>query len=606
MKKVAVVFVLAVIVPSLVLGWLAVRSLRDQQYALERQRFLLYQGVADGLAKEANSLLKERERDFVARVQTMLAATPARQLAPGFDQCLRTNWNGARVGCAVTTTGEILSPSPRGPPDSRLFLADNAKFLGNRETVEVYWNYGKPDEKLSNNQILTQNDSSKAGAATDENQDQINNAYAKKSGKGPPIRNVVPQQQAMLQTREATDTLGQQFSKLSSAEAEFRQLIGDDTEGTLARFLDNKLNVLCWYRPPPDTNLIFVAQLSLASIKNELQTIVADLEPGLRQEVAVAVLDDSARPVALSREGFATNWKRPAVSTEIGEALPHWELAVYLLDPAKLTRSAHVLQLTLGLLITMLLLAITIGSSLIANDLRRQLTLARQKTDFVSNVSHELKTPLTSIRMFAELLAEERVTDPGKRHSYLNIIAAESSRLTRLINNVLDFSRLERGEKKYDMQRLDLIELMRETAENYRPHLEAAGFVFNFELPQTTVQVKGDRDALAQVMVNLLSNAEKYSGSNKEICFRLQITQPTRYAEVQVLDRGLGVPPDCEERIFEKFYRTHDSLSSGIQGSGLGLTLARQIARAHGGEVIYQPREGGGSCFVLRLSILTE
>ncbi len=487
MKKVAVVFVLAVIVPSLVLGWLAVRSLRDQQYALERQRFLLYQGVADGLAKEANSLLKERERDFVARVQTMLAATPARQLASGFDQCLRTNWPVARVGCAVTTTGEILSPSPRGPPDSRLFLADNAKFLGNRETVEVYWNYGKPDEKLGNNQILAQNDLSKAGAATDENQDQFNNAYAKKSGKVPPIRNVVPQQQAMLQTREPTDSLGQQFSKLSSAEAEFRQLIGDETEGTLARFLDNKLNVLCWYRPPRDTNLIFVAQLSLASIKNELQTIVADLEPGLRPEVAVAVLDDSARPVALSREGFTTNWKRPAVSTEIGEALPHWELAVYLLDPGKLTRSAHVLQLTFGLLITVLLLAITIGSSLIVNDLRRQLTLARQKTDFVSNVSHELKTPLTSIRMFAELLAEERVTDPGKRHSYLNIIAAESSRLTRLINNVLDFSRLERGEKKYDMRPLDLIELMRETAENYRPHLEAAGFAFNFELPQTTV-----------------------------------------------------------------------------------------------------------------------
>lgn len=610
MKKVAAVFVLAVIAPSLVLGWLAVRSLRDQQYALERQRSLLYQGVADGLAKEASSLLTDREREFVTRVQAMLAAKTPRQLAPAFDQCLQTNWPFARVGCAVTATGEILSPSLPCPPDSRLFLADNARFLGNRETVEVFWNYGKVEDKFANNssQALAQNESSKSGGfPSEENQDQFNNAYAKKLGKVPQIRNVVPQQQAIAQTKDTTDILGQQYSKLSSAEAEFRQLIGEESEGTLARFLDNKLNVLCWYRPPRDTNLIFVAQLSLAAIRTQLQSIVANLEPALRQEIAVAVLDDSAKPVALSSAGFATNWKHPMASTEIGEALPHWELAVYLLDPGKLTRSAQVLKVTLGLLITVLLLSIGIGSYLIVSDLKRQLTLARQKTDFVSNVSHELKTPLTSIRMFAELLAEGRVADPGKRQAYLNIITAESSRLTRLINNVLDFSRLERGEKKYDMRPLDLVALLRETAEHYRPHLEAAGFTLDCEFPPTTVQVNGDRDALAQVTVNLLSNAEKYSGSEKQICLKLLVRpEPLSHAEVQVLDRGPGVPRNCEERIFEKFYRAHDSLSSGIQGSGLGLTLARQIARAHGGEVAYLSREGGGSCFVLRLPILAS
>ncbi len=117
--------------------------------------------------------------------------------------------------------------------------------------------------------------------------------------------------------------------------------------------------------------------------------------------------------------------------------------------------------------------------------------------------------------------------------------------------------------------------------------------------------MNGDRDALSQVTVNLLSNAEKYSGSQKEICLKVQtIPEPQNFVEVLVLDRGLGVPRNCEERIFEKFYRAHDSLSSGIQGSGLGLTLARQIARAHRGEVLYQPRDGGGSCFILRLPIL--
>ena len=244
--------------------------------------------------------------------------------------------------------------------------------------------------------------------------------------------------------------------------------------------------------------------------------MVQEVEPALREEICVALLDDMAKPVALSHPGFHAAWKRPFVATEIGETLPHWEVGVYLLNPAKLTQSAHILKLTLGLLIGVLLLAIGVGSWLIVADLNRQLTLARQKTDFVSNVSHELKTPLTSIRMFSELLAEGRVSDRAKQRSYLGIITAETARLTRLINNVLDFARIERGEKKYSFQKCDLVSVVRETADTYRPHLEANGFQFTCELPDSPVFVNGDRDALAQVVVNLLSNAEKYSDSRKE------------------------------------------------------------------------------------------
>jgi signal transduction histidine kinase len=345
-------------------------------------------------------------------------------------------------------------------------------------------------------------------------------------------------------------------------------------------------------------------------------------------EICLVVLDDTAKPVAASkhfadkfrsdknelwwtgpveslfREAFKTDFKHPFVATEIGEALPHWEVAAYLRNPDQFKQSARTIQITLGLLIGILLTAIAAGSWLIVRDLNRQLTLARQKTDFVSNVSHELKTPLTSIRMFSELLAEDRVTDREKQKSYLHIITSEAARLTRLINNVLDFSRSERGEKKYNFDELDLAALTNETVATYRPHLESNGFRLDASIPTTPVGVRGDRDALAQIIVNLLSNAEKYSNGKKEIVVEVA---PPEHAEtcvcVKVCDRGAGVPRGLEEKIFDQFYRVPDPLSSGVQGSGLGLTLARQIARAHGGDVIYSPRDGGGSCFSLQLPL---
>ncbi len=219
--------------------------------------------------------------------------------------------------------------------------------------------------------------------------------------------------------------------------------------------------------------------------------------------------------------------------------------------------------------------------------------------------THELKTPLTSIRMFSELLAEGRVAEETKRHQYLQIITAETARLTRLINNVLDFSRMERGEKQFDFQTVELDSVVRETLETYRPHLESLGFRFECDWAASGLVVRADPDAISQILVNLLSNAEKYAGPTKEIRVEVRRTGPDM-AEVQIQDRGMGVPRGSEERIFEQFHRACDSLNSGIKGSGLGLTLSRQMARAHGGNVTHAERPGGGSIFSLRLPLLME
>ncbi|HEY0456511.1 MAG TPA: HAMP domain-containing sensor histidine kinase, partial [Verrucomicrobiae bacterium] len=345
--------------------------------------------------------------------------------------------------------------------------------------------------------------------------------------------------------------------------------------------------------------LVFGAQIRLAALVNGLKEHI-QLEPEFQTQLVLALLDDAGHPVQLTKPGFNADWKHPFVTSEIGETLPHWEIAAFLINPARSGQVASSIRLTLGLLIAMLVTAIMVGSWLIAMDLKRQLQLARQKTDFVSNVSHELKTPLTSIRMFAEILAEERVQEPEKRRHYLQIINAETARLTRLINNVLDFARIERGEKKYEFSAWDMRALVQETVDAYRPHLDNNGFKLQLRLPADSIQVRADRDAIAQVLVNLISNAEKYSGNNREIEVEMESSDP-QTVEVRVKDRGIGVPAGCEEKIFEQFYRAHDSLASGIQGSGLGLTLARQIARAHGGDISYSRRTENGSCFTLRL-----
>lgn len=223
---------------------------------------------------------------------------------------------------------------------------------------------------------------------------------------------------------------------------------------------------------------------------------------------------------------------------------------------------------------------------------------ARQKTSFVSNVSHELKTPLTSIRMYAELLSEKRVKDAGKVHDYLGVIVSESQRLTRLVNNVLDFSRLEQGKKKYRLERLDVSHHLRSVLDTQTLRANEAGMSLDVVLPETPVSAKLDRDAFEQAVLNLIDNAIKYADVGKEITVMLE-TSPASGFRIRILDRGPGVPSAQKELIFDKFHRVDDSLTAAKPGSGLGLTIARRLVRDMGGDLRYEPREGGGSCFII-------
>ena len=315
--------------------------------------------------------------------------------------------------------------------------------------------------------------------------------------------------------------------------ADFQTAVGAAAQGILARFVQNDLQVIFWTKPDPSANWLF----GLALGPEELAAIVRDhLPENADRTTVLAILNDRARPVATSPEGATCDWKRPVVATEIGEVLPHWEVALYLANPGQLTESAHLVTVTLTLLIALAFAAILAGSYFVAAETRRQLALARKKTDFVANVSHELKTPLTSIRMFAELLADDRISDPMKRSSYLRIIASESERLTRLVNNVLDFSRLEKNRKTYDMRPCDIMPVVDRVWESESIRLQEAGFQVGFDCNPSSCPVRCDADAIAQVLVNLVSNAEKYSDGTKAIEIAVEIENS--FARISVLDLG--------------------------------------------------------------------
>ena len=364
---------------------------------------------------------------------------------------------------------------------------------------------------------------------------------------------------------------------------------------------DGGFQLVAWYRSPRQPEVVHAGEISVTKFLETLRALAPQAGASV-ENLCLAVLDQEGRPAFQTESGFTTDWSRPYVSVEIGPLLPRWEAAVYLLRPDALLIGARAAQWRLGLIVLAVLVAAIGGGALFWMETRRRWQEAQQKTDFVSQVSHELRTPLTAIQMFSDLLMKETSTsDPAKSQRYASVISQESQRLTRLINTVLDFSKLDRKGVVLDLRECDLRQIVEETLERYRPHLEGLGFTVTAVLPDGPVRLRADADRVAQILVNLLSNAEKYAASGRVIDVTLAQDSADRAAVVEVSDRGPGIPAGQEQRIFQKFYRADDRLHSGIQGTGLGLTLARALARAHGGDVTHARRAGGGSTFTLRL-----
>lgn len=311
-----------------------------------------------------------------------------------------------------------------------------------------------------------------------------------------------------------------------------------------------------------------------------------------KSELAVSVFDENARPIYSS----SSNAQSGEVQSAFEPMFPNWNAALGFRDKTVDALASENFRqsvlINIGVLISLI-----VGIILLLQAVFQQMRLAKAKSAFVSNVSHELKTPLALIRLFAETLELNRVKDTSQAQEYYRIIGNESRRLTRLIDNILDFSKIEAGHKQYQFSATDVGEIAREVAESYRYSIKNAGFDFEINIRQNLPPIPIDRDAIAQTLLNLINNAVKYSNLEKKI--KLDVYTRSAKLVIEVADSGIGISRAEQSRIFEKFYRVNSDFVQNVKGSGLGLAVVKHIVEAHGGTIAIKSIEGKGSRFTI-------
>jgi signal transduction histidine kinase len=328
------------------------------------------------------------------------------------------------------------------------------------------------------------------------------------------------------------------------------------------------------------------------------EAILARTFRALEAPTILAVLDERDRPL-FSKEPLAGADR--VLVVPFRERLATWRLAVYQapgLSPRQAVRRQVMLfTVAYGVLLAVIVVGLVVTWRL----MRREAEMAQLKSDFVANVSHDLKTPLSVIRMFGETLEMGRVTEPGQRQEYYRVIARESERLSRLIENVLDFARIEGGRRTYAIVPTPVEPLIRDMLDAFEHPLTSEGFKVEVLTPPDLPEVPLDGEAIAQALANLVDNAIKYSGEHKVLTVRARVVSDE--LALSVADAGVGIPREEQAKIFEKFYRAGRSERQGRRGSGVGLTLVRHIVEAHGGRVTVESAPGTGSCFTLWLPL---
>lgn len=367
-----------------------------------------------------------------------------------------------------------------------------------------------------------------------------------------------------------------------------------------------------WQRPPPAaaagfSSLLVEGTPRLLWIDDSGRTAAEWLPEAVEREILLPALaaEDAGAPLTLrlvhATATSADGGADPTSSAALSKDLRDWRVELRLADSGALDDLARSRTRLYLWALLLLVLVLAFGICWLVLITVREARLTRLKTDFVSSVSHELRTPLTSIRMFVDTLLLERTRDEAERREALTIIGAESERLTRLVERILDFARMEAGRRAYRFEPQSPRELVAAALDACRPLIEGQGFAVRQDIPADLPEIPADRDAIIEVLINLITNAIKYSPENRRV--EVAARREGDAVLVSVRDFGIGIPGAEHGRIFEKFYRVDHPVTAAVGGSGLGLSLVRYIVSAHGGRITVESAPGQGSTFTVRLPL---
>jgi signal transduction histidine kinase len=286
------------------------------------------------------------------------------------------------------------------------------------------------------------------------------------------------------------------------------------------------------------------------------------------------------------------------LSEPIGAGMPGWRISLFLRKPDPFQAAADKQRVTYLIIAAASIGMIAILAGAIARYLGRQIKLTRLKNDLIATVSHELKTPLSSIRVLVDTLAAGRLADQAQADEYLQLIARENLRLSRLIDNFLTFSRMERNKCAFEFEEVQVADLLAEAVESTGDRFTGEPSCLEVDIAGDLPAVFGDSDALVTVILNLLDNAWKYSGDDRAI--RLKATARGRYVCIKVIDNGIGMSARTVRRIFGRFYQADRTLTRSAGGCGLGLSIVKFILDAHGASIDVVSRPGAGSTFIVK------
>jgi signal transduction histidine kinase len=602
--RLIIIFLLIVFLPMVVLAWLGWRVVQDEQTMIQHR----YTELLTAQLKEIDAVLGKVIADRELQTEQLLDRLVDE---PGqINQRMRREPLFSQVFIA-DADGQLLYPTGKLSGAEQAFLSRTQSIWEGRE---LFW---RPEDGIAINPVAGAFDENTA-AFEPQQAEQVVAAANAPNQRGYFVTNIadyqtatnasdqqisqvtaLPQQQRQQELVQQNDIPNQNIDPAAPNEVA-QQIIDTSTlsRGWYVWFWGNGVNLIYWQR---------LADGRIIGAELDRVRLIADVVAELPDANETGGVVDNARiSLADSRGETLYQWGNlqdtkgtpaPRATLTLSQPLSAWSLHYTTGDSSLSNPLQKSLLFSLGGILAALTLALAGLSTYFFRESNREIRDAAQRVNFVNQVSHELKTPLTNIRMYAEMLDGTVDEEDATARRYLGVIVSESQRLSRLIGNVLTFARGQKGKLALHRKTAAADDVIRHVVEQFGPALETAGLTVELDL-QAAEPVSIDPDALERIMVNLISNVEKYAASGK----RMQISSRADNGciVVRVRDYGTGIAGADAERVFSPFHRCSDALTEGVSGTGIGLAIARELAELHGGSLeLIQVDQG--ACFEVRL-----